>query len=95
MITPEAEEKDLALTAALQRYITMEPKAAYDAIAAEWPEQTTILIREFLFKTLCGSCDGMLDFVLVELETGRSFMTTLCDCDGNGISDSGDDNAEA
>jgi len=73
---------DLALTQALERYSEMSPEAAYAAIVREWPEQLAILLIEFFFKSTCGNCGGMPDFVQIPREQGDSdCMMLLCRCE--------------
>jgi hypothetical protein len=81
MNTPEAEEIATALTIDIQRYHDMESREAYEAVNIEWPKQIAVLLIEFLFRTSCGSCDGLLDFATIEPENERPFVTTICDCD--------------
>ncbi len=81
MRTPMSEILDLALTQAIERYMEMEPEAVYDAIVDEWPEQMAIILVEFFFKTTCGTCNGMPDFVQIPREHGDTmYIVPLCSC---------------
>jgi hypothetical protein len=72
---------DLALTQAIEGYIEMEPEAAYEAIVAEWHEQLAVMLVEFFFKTTCGSCAGIPDFIQLPREQGGSnYIVPMCSC---------------
>ena len=74
---------DLTVTQALERYLEMEPESAYNAIVNEWYEQMAVLLVEFFFKTSCGSCAGVPDFVQIPREHGDSdYIAPRCDCEG-------------
>jgi len=73
---------DLALTQAIDHYRDMEPDEVHEAIAADWPEQIAVLLVEFLFKTCCGSCGHIMDFIHVERdEDDTTFIMGYCDCE--------------
>jgi hypothetical protein len=82
MKNPMSEIVDLALTQAIECYMEMEPEAAYDAIVSEWHEQLAVILVEFFFKTTCGNCDGMPDFIQIPREQGDStYIAPMCSCD--------------
>ena len=82
MRTTMSEIIDLALTQAIERYMEMESDAVSDAIAREWPEQTTTLLAEFFFKSHCANCGGMADLIQIERENGHgNYIVPLCGCE--------------
>ena len=82
MRTPMSEIIDLAFTQSIERYLEMEPETVYDAIVEEWPEQTAVILIEFLFKRTCNRCDGISDFVQVSRVGGNTtYIVPLCSCD--------------
>jgi hypothetical protein len=82
MRTPMSEILDLTLTQALERYMEMESEAAYDAIVKEWPEQIAVMLVEFFFKSTCGNCAGIPEFIQVPREQGdTNFLVPICSCE--------------
>ncbi|MEJ0061658.1 MAG: hypothetical protein WDO70_00255 [Alphaproteobacteria bacterium] len=76
---------DLTLTQAIERYMEMEPEAVHDAIVAEWPEQLAVILVEFFFKTTCGNCDGLPDFIQIPREQSDIYyIVPLCGCEWGG-----------
>ena len=84
MRTPMSEIVDLDLTQSIERYLEMEPDEIRDAIVKEWPEQTAVLLEEFLFNTSCGNCGGVPDFIQKEREdSDSSHVAPVCSCKWN------------
>jgi len=73
---------DLAITQAIEHYRDMEPEEAYNAIIADWPEQIAVLLIEFLFRTWCGACGELVDFIQIERDNDNTtFISAFCDCE--------------
>jgi hypothetical protein len=82
MKTPVLEMLDLALTQAIERYMEMEEDEVYEAIAAEWPEQIAVLLVEAFFKTTCGNCCGMTEFIqIARIQGDSTYFVPMCGCE--------------
>ena len=77
-----SEMLDLALTQAIECYVEMDADEVHAAITRDWPEQIAVLLEEALFKSTCGTCSGMADFIEVERDNDHGhYMAPLCSCD--------------